>query len=788
MKKQLNFRKPNGFSILEVLIGIFIFVVGMLALASLQGALTRAMADSKYRVTAVNIAERTIEAQRGFTQLRTAATPGVPFAYNDIVTPGTDPTVDVNGVTYTIDMDVTDYYYQLSTDTFCTVGVTGCPTGATSSDYKQVEITVSWNSDQSFREAEGNDITAADMGSGSITLTSAIPAVITSASARVANENTSGVLNTVADYNPGANPDVIALSLGDSKFKESLLPEPKVQRTDELVQTTFDVITYAQNNDGTQFLRREEFAAVSCECTLRAASADNLGRRPVIWAADEYMAGHDVEKAYGESANNKNSTLCDSCCRDHHDGGTSAEDNGDEYSNVYGPFKADTEYTNSGQARRTADHKHYQEDGVTIAANGDTYLEACRLVRVDGFFRVAQDFRREDQYVFPEDFMDINDDGTEIATYSGYVTTAAETYKNSVINDYPTNSPPCIGGYDSVTCPAPIASPVMQGSYQAALATGQFPSWTVLQTGVTDSQQLRSRGIYIDYLSNDLRLFMQQCFDGNGDLVNDCCIRNGSVANSCTADDLYIDKTGSSTKLEILPFFDVQLTKLENWEQTARTPLTIDLANEAIEDANEHDRGIAAQWSPINNDSIVLGGTEVMSNSHRGNIGFTNTLAIDPQFDSQVRHADLVVQSLDVSGNGSNTVGDPVITLEGSFTEGVSGDPTIEVVGVGDDVYCDLKPGGYYCYVNTDAVAPTFMVFGYEDTHVLDPLLTDPVDSLETRYACSLTLVHETGSPSAAVGDTNATFRLYNGSDLLVPDTSYDIEITTTSCDGWTPL
>ena len=90
--------------------------LGMLALAALQGALTRSMADSKMRTTAVNIADRAIERTRGFTQLLTAATPGSPHAYNDIVTPDADPTVTVNGVTYTIDMDVTDYYYQLSTD------------------------------------------------------------------------------------------------------------------------------------------------------------------------------------------------------------------------------------------------------------------------------------------------------------------------------------------------------------------------------------------------------------------------------------------------------------------------------------------------------------------------------------------------------------------------------------------------------------------------------------------------------------------------------------------------
>jgi type II secretory pathway pseudopilin PulG len=147
MRKQKQSRKQHGFSILEVVIGIFIFVVGLLALVALQGALTRSMADSKFRTTAANLADREIERQRGFTRLLTAVTPGVPHAYNDIVTPGTDPTPEVGGVTYTIDMNVTDYYYDLATDTFATNN----SAGALSSDYKQVEVVVTWDAGQEFR-------------------------------------------------------------------------------------------------------------------------------------------------------------------------------------------------------------------------------------------------------------------------------------------------------------------------------------------------------------------------------------------------------------------------------------------------------------------------------------------------------------------------------------------------------------------------------------------------------------------------------------------------------------
>jgi len=154
MKIRINSSNQRGFSILEVVIGIFIFVVGMLALGALQGALTRSMSDAKLRTTAANIADSFIERQRGFTQLLTAATPGVPFAYNDIAT-STVQLPPVDGVVYTVNMTVRDFYYQLSSDTFTQAPV---PLGATSSDYKQVDVSVTWNTGQKFRADESVEL------------------------------------------------------------------------------------------------------------------------------------------------------------------------------------------------------------------------------------------------------------------------------------------------------------------------------------------------------------------------------------------------------------------------------------------------------------------------------------------------------------------------------------------------------------------------------------------------------------------------------------------------------
>ena len=60
-------------TILDVLLGIVIFVVGMLALASLQGNLTRSTAEGNARTVATNIAEEMIEQLRVFGALRATA-------------------------------------------------------------------------------------------------------------------------------------------------------------------------------------------------------------------------------------------------------------------------------------------------------------------------------------------------------------------------------------------------------------------------------------------------------------------------------------------------------------------------------------------------------------------------------------------------------------------------------------------------------------------------------------------------------------------------------------------
>ena len=71
--------RQAGFSLLELVIGLFIFSTGMLALASLQGQLTRSQADAAIRSVATNIAEEQIELARGFGLIDNDEANSIPF-------------------------------------------------------------------------------------------------------------------------------------------------------------------------------------------------------------------------------------------------------------------------------------------------------------------------------------------------------------------------------------------------------------------------------------------------------------------------------------------------------------------------------------------------------------------------------------------------------------------------------------------------------------------------------------------------------------------------------------
>lgn len=708
-----------GFSLLELVIGMFIFSVGMLALASLQGQFTRSQVDASVRSVATNIAEEQIEFIRGFGLIDNDPDNLIP-AYEDIQ--NRTFTVTRGHLDYVVIMRVADYYYDPATDLFSTSN-----TGQLKvSDFKEATVNVSWGDTPGFRISDSQSASATDLGTGSIRLTAIISSVTTQGAARSTTQvDTTSLLPDIS-YTPGNNPDIVSLQLGESRFKESTSPVPRVYRLDERVETRFDVITYSQAGDDALFLRREEFIGVSCKCQMDELplTPEQGGRLPTTWAADEYQRGHLVTKPTGVSASNIQSIYCDECCRDHHDG---AAVGGDTAAALYNPFRALGDYWGSGSFQ--GDHKHYGRSNtgelVLAQSTGDSYLEACRMVRVDGFMRVGQDFRQEGRNVFPENFLD---EDSEVGAYSSWVTTSTNLFESALNGDYE-------------------LTPLVFPSPPLAPTAGGFPTATSLPTTLgAETQQLRSRGVYIDYLREDLRTAID-------------CLRvlpeEGKAAD-CDSETIQFDKSTSTNPLEMIPFFDVQLTWLNRWtENPANQP--VDITNEPVLTDNAHSRGIASN-------TFGSGASTVTASGHRGNQGLTDTDPITPAFSSGVKAANLVVNAL--TDTPPPLPGNTII--RGVISSGVSGLKATDIQVEGDQANCNRLPDGYICEFLSSEPNVSIKIFNYKKQNTV-------------LAACSATI----NSLSSGTDANGRGFTFFNlsPSPALETSISHDISIQVNGCN-----
>ena len=669
MKSSNTWKCGNrGFTLIEVLVGMIIFALGMLALVNLQSSLARNSGDSHSRTVANNIAEELIEGFRIFSQIETDPG-GVADAFEDIATG--NQVIEVGGINYEVDIVVTDYYSSRS-GTFDGAD----PGSAANAAMKRVELTVTWNTGLGFRIDETTPTSLLD--SGSITLTDIISSITSPSGGKVSlvSPESNGYAPPV-DYNPGANPDIISIQLGANKFKESTTPLPDVIRSDEFVETRFDVVTYSQDNLGATFLRREEFIAVSCECTLRVPVTTGDGAlRPTIWGGVEYTQAEFVYKPYGESANNQQSSFCSLCCRDHHDGGTGADDvTADPGRSRYNAFRASDRYYDSGLLQ--GDHEHYKRNNLgelaLVESDGEVYVEACRLVRKDGFFRVSQDLRQEGLNNFPASYLD---DESEVSEYSTYVTDAVSQYEEDMgaTNLYE-SSPP------NLTAPASMPTPLVFPASTAGTAS-------VMQSGGITEQQLRSRGIYIEYMSDELRTKIN-------------CMDLGGEGAACNVPNV-------TTALDIIPFYEVQLTWLARWnESPSNNP--VDVTNETILDENAHSRGKATLESGfgLSTDSAA---------THKGNLGLTATDPIDPWYLSDEEFQYVFTEATD--GSGTPPVLSDIV-ISGTITSAVNGVRASDVEISATGAQCERTNTGFVCVLEVGANNPRLTVTNYNKVNKL---------------------------------------------------------------------
>jgi hypothetical protein len=234
----------------------------------------------------------------------------------------------------------------------------------------------------------------------------------------------------------------------------------------------------------------------------------------------------------------------------------------------------------------------------------------------------------------------------------------------------------------------------------------------------------------------------------------------------CKSGDVELDKAISTNILEIIPFYDVQMTWLDRWNETPNnTP--VDTTNEGLEDRNAHSRGVASR--------DVLGCSDVEATGHLGNLAFTDTAAIDPHYSAELTRSFLDVQSVGYAGlSPCAPVAGIERTISGRISETVPGltATDIEVVGL-NGALCDRTPGGYECIVLEGSSNPRVEFNGYGKSGT-------------ERWACMVgaeTLTAQGGVDRSTSGENQfQRFLLTYPVDPQPEGTGYDLNVQPASC------
>jgi type IV pilus modification protein PilV len=664
-------KSSGGFTLLDVLLAILIFVVGMLALAHLQTNLTRSSTDANMRTGAAAVGEEILEELRAY-RLVEPDPDNLLLAFADIDQAYVTRTVPRGGLNYSVTGTVKGYDFDVSNNSTDVVETDPAVAGVVY-DLRVVELTVSWDNNPEFQVDADNQLSNTDMNTGSVTVREIIPSIPTLANAKVAAANDGELGYIPVNYTPGTVPDTVAISLDQGeKFKESTKPKPDVIRQGETVETWFDVVTY---NNANIFQRREEFLVVACECELQDAPGSPVGLQPTVWNGVEYVESEFVDKPYGIETNLAQSFYCSTCCRDHHDGaaGSTPDDA------LYDPWKTWTSGSNS------TNHDHYGREtssGDLIddpAEAGDDYYEACRMVRKDGFMRVTQDFRQEGFMAVPESYFG---DSNNVSAYSNYVTNAvAAFYNDSSANKTMT------GAADVLSLPGEdLSNPVY-------LPTAAFNA---------DIDQQVSRAVYIDHINTELETLIT-CLGQTVPIP-------AATAEGCGA-------PGVEDYLEVVPFYEIQTTWLSLWEEDSNEdPVLVTM--EPLADDNTHSRGRAELKTETPAEVII--GTYM----HRGNVGLTATDPIDHLYwdNGMTETFELTVDANESDGEPPVVDGTVFSGTIGTSVGGLNASATV-FTGEGG-ANCNLTATAFTCVINNGAVSPSLTLSGYRkgsfDLYVCD--------------------------------------------------------------------
>jgi len=502
-KKLPSHRFQAGTGLIEVLVAILVLTVGMLGMSKLHALLIRDGGTANNRAIAVSLAQEKLDDLRGFKWISPTSSYGEGcgagiFCFSEIATntggyetPGTGALRFPTGAV--------------------TVGNTSFNrtwTAVDNSSFKLVRVTVSWT-DQN--------------GDATEFLESAILADDAGITAFGAGGLGAAKNGPKVAYTPKGVPDVVPLTISTGTSRETSRPLPDVSSKGLSVSSQFSSVNYDAAGEQTQ----EDYVTLNCTCQFAASAPANPAAyftyaNPSLIVKHPKTDAEKVNKITGvavTSQGDSQDALCNTCCADHHDKTT------DTTIALFDPERPSGDYVNG-------DHKHYYYANasqpnlglIEVAPSpGNTYLEACRFLRVDGLYRIMQDWRLSDVTVMPKDGY-LTDGSTALTNYQAYVGNVVKGQAK-------------IDGGGSTT------------ANKSTLSTRDLSNRSV------GFIQLLARGIYVDKVYSAPRTLDPTYYAG---------ILGGSIG------------------LEKIPFNEVNLTLLASWASNDTSVVTV--TNEAIKD------------------------------------------------------------------------------------------------------------------------------------------------------------------------------------------------------------
>lgn len=528
----MYFKKQQGVALLEVLIAFVIVTVSVVALYQLQNKYIRNEIASSARLTALQIAESKLDDLRTFGSLTVSS--GVP-SY-DIIGNNTGGTI-ASGAISSSNANVDPFVYNLSWSVTPRAG---------SND---VTVTVSWN--------DGN-------GPNNVKLTGSVVQTTRISADRLTNSSKAGNYKPVVKYTPVSNSDsgVVAVSLGGAYMQETTKPLPDVSSNGGGVEVKFSTVTY-NTNLNTQNL--SDYSTVACDCTFESGYKSTALPATLItingllyWSAPTTP---DLKsKSWGSPSGNKNATLCSVCCENHFD-------------NVLGgEFK---DYYN----RLNYPSSKY-DSSLSMVTNG-SYIDSCRLLRIDGMYKPMPDWNLVKLVVMDADFLK---KPANLTSYQNYIKYVVKSYVELQKKDsWPEHNPSLIS--DSTATSIQSFSQWLTTNYSIGGDTSTSINFD-LTAATNPDRQIIARGIFVDIMPDDWV-------------------------------DLLDTDTAGSTYLQKVPFFDINMTLISQWSSSNTAVATV--ASEPIQtlDLNKSYYGVYSRGytAPISSGATVIKVTAFQGNS-----------------------------------------------------------------------------------------------------------------------------------------------------------------------------